>query len=329
MSNFIRNFYHRIIREYFGSPRLLSAIRARRQNFITIVPRPKLSKDFLRQSDQSSNIIPPFAVVIQGRSVMSDSFTRETVKIYQQNFRGSTIIVSTHEGADSPESLEELRQLGVKVVVIPKPASNGPFNINLQITSAAAGLREAKRLGFAYAIKTRTDIRLYGVNIPEFLFNLLKQFPIVPGTAQQERIISTNIFTLKYRPYSLSDMTVAGRVDDLLLYFDVPLDGRSKIQLPAEPQTEDFVRERPGELYLETEFLKKIGKNPTGTLEDSWRAFAEHFCVVDQQSLDSYWYKNDIYQCLENKFQIYGPEFGRQDLNFREWFNLYNRFGKH
>jgi len=92
---------------------------------------------------------------------------------------------------------------------------------------------------------------------------------------------------------------------------------------------DDFVRERPGEIYLETEFLKKLGKNPTGTLEDSWQAFADHFCVIDHQSLDSYWYKNDRYQCLENKFQVYGPESGLQDLNFREWFNLYNKLGKH
>lgn len=328
MPTFIKIFYYYLIKRYFGSPQLFNAIKARRQNFVTIVSRPPLSEDFSRQSDQSPNV-PPFAVVIQGRSVILDSFTLETVKIYQKSFNNSTIIVSSHEGADSPECLKGLRELGVKVVVIPKPANNGPFNINLQITSAVAGLQEAKRLGFAYAIKTRTDIRLYGVNIPEFLFNLLKQFPIALGTKQQERIISTNIFTLKYRPYSLSDMTVAGRVDDLLLYFDVLLDERSKIQLPPEASMEDFVRERPGEIYLETEFLKKIGKNPTGTLEDSWQAFANYFCVIDQQSLDSYWYKNEVYQCLENKFQIYGPEFGRQDLNFRDWFNLYNRFGKH
>jgi len=327
MITFIKKIYHQVIRKYFGSPRLFNAIKARKQSFITIVPRPKFAKDFFRHSDDASKHTP-FAIVIQGKSVLVDSFTAETVKIYQKSFVGSIIIVTTHEGADSPECLKELQDLGVNLVVIPKPANPGPFNINLQITSSVAGLKEAKRLGFQYAIKTRTDIRLYGVNISEYLFNLLRQFPVVSGTKQQERIISTNIFTLKYRPYSLSDMTVAGNVDDLLLYFDIPLDNRKVINLPTNSLVDDFVRERPGELYLETEFLKKIGYHPTGTLEDSWQIFADHFIVIDHDSLDSYWYKNDIYQCLENKFRIYTPEFGLHDLCFRDWFNLYCKFCK-
>ena len=327
MTTFIKKLYYYLIKRYFGSPRLFNAIKAQRKNFITIISRPKWANNFLRQSDQATDI-PKFAIIIQGRLVKTDSFTLETIKIYQKSFNNSTIIIATHEGADSSEDLETFREMGVRVVVIPKPVNNGPFNINLQITSSVAGLKEAKRLGFDYAIKTRSDIRLYGVNIPEFLFNLLKQFPITLGFKQQERIISTNIFTLKYRSYSLSDMTVAGKVDDLLLYFDVPLDNRISIKLGSGMKVEDYVRERPGEIYLETEFLKKIGRNPTGTLENSWQAFANHFCVIDQQSLDSYWYKNEIYQCQENKFLNYGLEGGQQDLNFREWFNLYNRFGR-
>jgi len=323
----IKRFYYYLIEGYFGSPRLFNAIKARRQSFITLISRPKSSNSFFRQSDQIKNI-PPFAIIIQGRLVVADSFTLETVKIYQKSFIHPTIIVSTHEGADSQESLDVLRALGVRVIVSPKPANNGPFNINLQITSSAAGLKEAKRLGFDYAIKTRSDVRLYGVNIPEFLFNIIKQFPVKDNLRQKERIISTNIFTLKYRPYSLSDMTVAGDIDDLLLYFDIPLDGRQQIRLSADMSTTDYTRERPGEIYLETEFLKKVGHNITGTIEDSWQVFAKHFCVIDQQSLDSYWYKNEIYQCQENKFLNYGQEFGLQDLNFREWLNLYNRFGK-
>jgi len=326
MPIFFKKLCHRFIEKYFGSTRLFNAIRVRKDSFITITPRPKLAKKYHRRSDLIESL-SSFAVVIQGKSVEADSFTVETVKIYQKNFSNSVIIVATHEGVDSPECLQTLRELGVRVVVIPKPDCRGPFNINLQITSTVAGLKEAKRLGFDYAIKTRTDVRLYGVNIPEFLLNIIAKFPLVVKTKQQDRIISTNIFTLKYRPYSLSDMTVAGRIDDLLLYFDIPLDQRLKIDLPVNASTEDYVRERPGEIYLETEFLKKIGRNFLGTLEDSWQVFADHFCVIDQQSLDSYWYKNDIYQCLENKFLIYDSEFGRQDLNFREWFNLHHRLG--
>lgn len=323
----LKKFYYFLIEKYFGSPRFFNAIKSRKGEYLTLISRPKLAKDFFRRSDGVKNV-PPLVLIIQGKILTDDCFTFETIKFYQKSFDNPTIIVSTHEGVDSPDILEKIKELGVEMVVSPKPKCCGPFNINLQITATVAGLKKAKELGFDYAIKTRSDVRLYGVNIAEFVFNLIKQFPIKPGFKQKERIISSNIFTLKYRPYSLSDMTVAGTVDDLLLYFDVPLDPRAKIDLNKDFSIDDYVRERPGEIYLETEFLKKLGLEFNGTVEDSWKIFANHFCVVDQQSFDSYWYKTQIYQHLENKFLRYGPEFGLQDLNFREWLNLYNRFGK-
>lgn len=321
----IRQFYNYLIKKYFGSIKLFYALRANKNNFVSIIPRPKLSSFYFRSSDKTDT--PDFAIVIQGRSVVDNDFTLETIKLYNKSFNNPTIIISTHKGADLPETLAKLEQVGAKIIISPKP-NPGPFNINLQITSTVAGLKEAKRLGFEYAIKTRSDIRLYAVNISQFIYNLLKQFPIESGLRQKERLISTNVFTLKYRPYSLSDMTVAGRVDDLLLYFDVPLDKRQSIKLGPQSTVDDYFRERPGEIYLETEFLKKIGKQPTGTLEDSWQTFAKHFCVIDQQNLDSYWYKNDLYGCRENKFLIYDEQPGKHDLNFREWFNLYCKYDK-
>lgn len=315
-----KKLYNKWLDWVLGSSKLFYAIKNRKNCYITIIPRPKLSDGYSLNSKNIS--VPKFAIVVQGKIVEKDSFTKETIKIYKKSFNNSAIIYSSHEGADQPEALKELGSLGVTIVLSPKPTP-GPFNINLQITSSVAGLKKAKELGFEYAIKTRSDVRLYAANIEGFLFNLLKQFPIKPGKGQKERIISTNIFTLKYRPYSLSDMTVAGNIDDLLEYFDVPLDKREKIEINSNFTVGDFMRERPGEIYLETEFLKKVGQPPLNTLEDSWRAFAERFCVIDQQALDSYWFKYEMYSCLENKFLRYDKEPGNHDLNFREWFNLY------
>jgi len=57
------------------------------------------------------------------------------------------------------------------------------------------------------------------------------------------------------------------------------------------------------------------------TLEDSWKAFADHFCVVDKESLDLIWGK---YTIKENRWLDYSKSVNKfAELNFKEWLNIY------
>ena len=81
-----------------------------------------------------------------------------------------------------------------------------------------------------------------------------------------------------------------------------------------------FAKKNVFELYLVTNFLKAIGREVQWTLEDSWDVFAKHFIVVDKEDLDVYWPK---YTNKEFRWVDYDAIRGTQELNFREWLNLF------
>jgi hypothetical protein len=66
--------------------------------------------------------------------------------------------------------------------------------------------------------------------------------------------------------------------------------------------------------------LKKLGKVPNFSLTNSWEVYADHFCIIDKETLDLYWPK---YTNLEYRWLRYEP-FNLEELTFREWFNLYS-----
>jgi hypothetical protein len=119
-------------------------------------------------------------------------------------------------------------------------------------------------------------------------------------------------------------MFTYGYIDDLLLYWGVNLDIRrfdaADISKACETPR-NFAKWRVCEVYLATEYLKTIGRKIEWTLEDSWKAFAEHFCIVDKDTVDFIWYKNDVRR--EFRYLCYDSVSSHQELNYREWSNLY------
>ena len=90
---------------------------------------------------------------------------------------------------------------------------------------------------------------------------------------------------------------------------------------------QDLNDAKVSESYLCSEFLKAVGREVTWTIEDSWAAYSDHFCIVDRQSLDLFWYKYNSYQ--EYSATRYDGITNSQLLTFAEWFNLYsNRTNK-
>lgn len=278
-------------------------------------------------SNQSLTL-PKLAIVMQGPLDERDDFTLETIRLYKNNFPRAVVILSVF--TDSSDGyLDKIRSEGVEVVLNEKPTNLGPFNINMQISSAFAGVKKAREKGAEYVIKTRNDQRIYGPNTYQFLLNLLKIFPVKKGFLQKDRIISTSVFSLKYYPYVISDMTVFGRTKDMMIYWGADLNNK--------PQGPDIVFGDPhlgretvklnpggGEVYLVTEFLKNIKRDFRWSLDDYWQVLADHFCVIDYQSLDIYWHKRERHYYEENKFVRYDKDKIRQSLSFREWLNIYH-----
>ena len=265
------------------------------------------------------------AIVIQGPVKTIDEFTFETIKLYKQNFPEAIIILSTWND-ESKIVLSRIENLGVVVLKNKKPKYAGISHVNYQIASSKQGMKKAKELGAEYAIKTRTDQRMYATNIEEYLFNMLNLFPLDKSIKkQQKRIIGVSLNTFKYRMYGLSDMFTYGCIDDMMLFWGTEHDTRfieKKDKVKARLSLRNFSQMRICEVYLTTEFLKNINRSINWTLEDSWRVLSDHFCIIDKDSLDLFW---DKYTLSEDRWKDYSDEVNiYEEFNFKDWLNIYN-----
>lgn len=310
-----------ILKETLNS--ILFEIEKREKTWITHHTRPKFASAIGTFSDKLK-FSAKIAIVIQGPIIKDEDFTLETIKIYKKNFDDTIIILSTWED-ENKDYLRKIKKEGIEIILCKKPEYPGISNINFQITTSIEGLRKAKAKDIDYALKTRTDQRMYAPNIKDFLCNVIEQFPVVSGYKQKMRIVGVSLNTFKYRLYGLSDMNTFGQIDDMLLYWGVDLDLRKFTDIEisrASRSIKNFAEWGVCETYFEIEFLKKIGRELKWTLEDSWKAYSEHFCIVDKEILDLYWYKYE--RRKEYKYLCYDSIRANQELNFREWLNLHH-----
>jgi len=279
--------------------------------FFTFHLRPKKAEKIGVVSDKLLNY-PKIAIVIQGPIIYDQDFTLETIKIYKKIFPQVIIILSTWNYEDT-KYIEKIKNEIGEVLLNKIPEEKGVQNINYQIVSSLAGINRAKELGVQYVMKTRTDIRIYDRNSIEFLCNILNQFPAKGGYKQNKRIVGLSLNTFKYRLYGLSDINLFGEINDMILYWSAELDKNGSA----------FVQMKIGlcEVYLATQFLKKVGKDIAWTLKDSWQTFADNFCIVDEQCLDIYWYK--YARIKEHRYVHYDVMRNDQEMTFNEWFNIY------
>ncbi|KKS39423.1 MAG: hypothetical protein UU98_C0001G0028 [Parcubacteria group bacterium GW2011_GWD2_42_14] len=291
------------------------------KRYVTIIIRPKYAvsvSPLLHFSNEGNKT----AIILQGPFFTVDNFTIETIKLYKKLFPTTQVIVSTWK-EESPLLLQIAEKEGAIVVQSEKPKNRGPRNINMQIVSTYEGLKIAKKYGAEYVIKSRTDQRFYSTELFPFLSTLTKTFSYTGKfTKQKERIVLCSHETLKYRPYGATDQFQFGTIDDLLFYWEVPLDER----LPGVGNTDvtvrDYAKSKLAETYLESKYLERIGRHLSWTIKDSWDAYAEHFIVIDKRTIDLYWPKYDHYK--EDRLTSY--EANTTDyLTFKDWLLLYNK----
>jgi hypothetical protein len=187
------------------------------------------------------------------------------------------LIVSTWEG-ENPCMVARLRDLGVQVLLSPKPAVAGRYNVNFQSTSSAAGIAHAIAAGCRFVAKTRADQRLCAIHTLYGLPALLDAFPPAAGIGQRARLISTSYGTYKNNPFHFSDFFQFGDATEL------ESDRTSSIKFL------DYYAYSP-EKYLITQFISSFGENLPLTVEAWWKVLAERLLVLDWQQLDVYWPK--------------------------------------
>ena len=274
------------------------------------------------------------AIVMQGPIATQDDFTLETLRLYRRNMPQAQLILSTWKD-ENAAILAKIADLGVQVVQSDKPQVPGLSNVNMQIVSAGAGVRHAVEQGASWVMKTRTDQRLYEPNVMPFLIGLADTFPITGTDAargtQHKRIIGVGHGSLKFAPYHLTDQTVFGTAQDMLVYWTPPLQDSDLVSRWTSDREQIYHSESIGaaskdavaESYLASHFLMRMGRKVDWTIEDSWRAYRDHFCVTDYGTTDFYWVKSQTYTRREMN-KTYDHITNRQELSFLEWVLLHS-----
>ncbi len=302
-------------REREGGLELAQAIGAVEESFMTFHLRPR-SAGAVETPPSRWLTYPRTGIILQGPLLLPDDFTLETIKLYRRHFSDQPVILSTWSD-EPPEALRACEAAGAILVIKDAPANPGPSNINRQIVSTRAGLAKCAELGVEYAVKSRTDLRMYNPNALAFLHSLLLAFPLGQVEHQRRRIAGLGLNTLKYRRYGLSDLFLFGATEDLERYWACPLDPR---EAAPDAPFGAHAELRLCEVYLEANYLESIGRPLAWTVADSWRALAEHFCIVDAQSLDLYWQKYDLHR--EFRRLDYRGENTGQEISFADWLTL-------
>lgn len=258
------------------------------------------------------------AVVIQGPILEEDDFTLQTVKLFRTTFPASPLIVSTSDDTP-PHLLEALQSAGARTITSRAPEVPGPWNLNRQIHSTRAGLEAARRLGATFALKTRSDVRLYAAHVGDYLAGLWKAFPLDVEGRQRGRLVVLDLATRLLVPHHPSDMLMFGHVDDLLDYWSLPMRGSDE-ELSRTRIFGDFLDYPIPEVLLCEHYLELVGERPKRTLADWWRVLGQRFMVMDRSSLQFFWKK---YNYAENHQMSLDDENRNLRLcSFCDWVNL-------
>ena len=290
-------------------------------NYLTYHLRPKLSQDFDLES--TCEISEKFAVIIQGPIKENSDFLKHTLKIYKKIFKNSLIIVSTWED-ENKELIEELHDENIHIILSDdKEIKKSRSNINKQIISTNVALNFAKTQNVKYCLKTRTDQRIYNNNLETFLISLIKTFPVKQNKLIKSRILVPPMGTFKFFLYHLTDLMMFGETQDLINYWDKESYdvGLKKMGLNEK---KFFINDTPlcPETFLCSRFIGKIEDNVVWDLENWWRCLRDYFCIIDNSSLDSLWFKYE-WEVEYRYLKTYSDKISRT-IDFHEWLSLYN-----
>lgn len=232
-------------------------------------------------------------IVIQGKLITEQDFTRRTIAYYRAAFPQCPIFVSTWENEDS-RALADLQAAGATVLCSPLPEFPGPNHLNYQIRSTQVGIAAAREAGCEWVLKTRTDTRINASRSVDFLVGLHGSFPVAGRSPQRGRIVVLDLATRLYIPHHPADILMFGYTEDLARYWETPPFTSQK-----GPEREDcsnfgdLVASIIPEVYLCRSYLDRIGYLYSPSITDWWRCLSELFLVVDRTALDHFWPKYD------------------------------------
>ena len=204
----------------------------------------------------------------------------------------SEIVLSTY--VDVKEKTEEAlemygRKHSVKCIYSKDLINPGYFNLNRQIITARAGLKEIS--DNSVVIKLRNDQWCDMTKIVRIIKRIYTD-------VNERRIISTNCFTRQDRLYHPSDMFLCGRKSDLMNYYSLPFQENTHVGTQLEMLQELECSNKEFKTFLvspESELFKHYlalkNWNFEYTDEDSYNALKEYIYLINTWDINLRWNK--------------------------------------
>lgn len=274
-------------------------------NYFCYKLRPKKADYFIPTNIKTTTTPGEFAIILQGLVEMRDEFTFETIKLYKKLFPGSIIIVSTWDYTDL-SLIHKMESWGCEVVLNKDIPICGLDNVNYQICTTLAGLRRAKELGAKFALKNRSDLRIYREFAFEYLKSLVEinSLPVDNIYGLKGRIVTqAGNWGQMFNPMWLQDFLYFGYTDDLINLFDIPYDDRNihcyrkKYFEKNRKLTGEILAAWPApEINITKRFINKY-HNSELSLKEWWDFLGRYCYIVDSEDLLTLWNKyrlNDL-----------------------------------
>ena len=280
-----------------------------------------------------------YAIILQGPVRSEENFTVETVKYYKRCYPGVTVIVSTWTGSDTAAKAEA-EKLGAVWIESEPPEARGAGNVNMQLDSSLAGMKKAKALGCRYAMKTRTDQRIYANDVLQYFRDLQEMFPSGDLEIMPHRLVYiSRDASYRYIPFSLGDLVVFGETDEMVKLYSIKRDERSNdfrvVHREDVHRVTDEIRDKlearcdgsPYELF--PDFEEWFYDYMIAESHISFQFFSENICPVRRGDdlMDAYYTYLKKYAVVADveKVLIYFPKY---PLHSRRSYNEFNTEGK-
>jgi hypothetical protein len=285
--------------------------------FVTLYLRSKqpLNNSFVGRPESSE----AWAIVMQGPIRKESNYTYHTLRMYREWFPRIPIVFSTWDNQDKKE-LAEISALGCQLLISDSSKFLTPTldkNFNRQMHSSHLGLLLAKESPIEFALKTRSDQRIYNPHSLLSLPALLGRFETENFNKQKKRIAVASLNTFALRLYGLSDMFTFGHIDDLLGYWDGRLDLRPTPDISGFSRS--WASQRSHEVGIAANFLELTGEKLEWSLANYWDVLARRFLVVDSGYLDLHWPKH---RNIENRWS-WNRAIETTEVTFAMWLGMY------
>lgn len=299
-------------------------------------------------------------IVFQGPLTKEDNFTLNSIALIRKNYPDIVLVLSTWKNELTEKERNILNNL--HCIIIESESFGGEnkgekqkiAHLNNQILSTKKGLVELNNKGCTYALKVRSDLRIYKIDFVLMLINQLRMVELVDGNKNKLlNVAFSNSFA--NIPFHMSDFIWFGRTKDMMELYSIPYRTEKELKYIREKVSDkeffqhhqklfneamhtNFVLDNERAWYSQLDFDEKflmlfheeiyvplhyyfnIGERSGNLMADYYEFLKNKVVVIDDDELQIYW-KKSLYSVVQNDYM----KLLNNRMTHSTWLNIFFR----